>query len=251
MNSQDNRKAILEASSFVEYTLKKSVVRLKAYDTVLFCFDPGIYSKLKRRFKGQVLHGLTGELYLSRNGVALAGLMGIGCPAAVAFMEELVACGMRRFISLGTAGALHLDRPFADVMICSGALTDEGTSRHYLRHQFLSKPTRRLTTQIVRWLTKRNIPFTRGKTWTTDAPYRETKAKLNRFRAAGAQVVEMEACAMFNVACFRKVSLASVFIISDSIAYGRWHPGFNSAGVKEKSLLVAKELLKFLLGNPL
>jgi len=250
MSSQNCRQAILEPADFVTYTLRRKLAQLKAYESVLFCFDPDTYAKLKRRFQGQVFRGLTGELYLMRNRVALAGKFGIGCPSVAAFMEELIACGMHRFIGLGTAGALQPGRPMAEVILCSGALSDEGTSRHYPGFQRLAKPSPKLTSQLDRWFAARRLPFARRRAWTTDAPYRETMEKLDRFLAAGAEVVEMEASAMFNVARFRKVTLAHVFVVGDSIANGKWSPGFHSGAVKRNSFRVAEELVRFLLTSP-
>jgi purine-nucleoside phosphorylase len=108
-----------------------------------------------------------------------------------------------------------------------------------------------LASQLAGWLVARNVPFSRGKAWTTDAPYRETLPKLSHFLAARADVVEMEASAMFNFARFRKVSLASVLVIGDSLADGVWHPAFNATAVQTKSLDLAQELLAFLLAYPI
>lgn len=46
-------------------------------------------------------------------------------------------------------------------------------------------------------LGRRGVPFVRGKTWTADAIYRETPAKVAARRAEGCVTVEMEAAAFF------------------------------------------------------
>lgn len=247
--TQNNHKTILEPLRFIEYALGDRISPLQNYHTVLFCFDAGIYRKLKKIFRGSIFSGLTGELFLMDNKIALAGKFGIGGPATIATLEELVVCGIKRFVGIGPAGALHDDIKHGDVVICTGAFSDEGTSRHYPGHKIFSTPSRTLSARLSLWFKKHHVPFAKGKAWTTDAPFRETKQKLEYFLDAGADVVEMEASAMFNVAHFRKVAAANVFIIGDSIADGVWDPSFKSASIQQKSLSVAREIILCLAAN--
>jgi uridine phosphorylase len=247
--TSNNTKSILEPLSFIEYALGDRMPYLKDYHTALFCFDLSIYKKLKKIYRGSIFSGLTGELYLMENKICLAGEFGIGCPATIAFFEELASCGIKRFVGVGSAGALHNIIKPGDVVICSGAFSDEGTSAHYPGHKFLSKPSLSLITQIARRFKEHHFPFVKGKSWTTDAPYRETKQKLEYFLTLGADVIEMESSAMFNVARFHKVVVANVFVVGDSISDGKWKPDFKSPDIKKKSLLVSKEIVKFLSDN--
>jgi uridine phosphorylase len=246
---KNNPKAIVEPLSFVEYALGDRISRLKDHNTVLFCFDTAIYGKLKKMFRGSIFSGLTGELYLIDNKIALAGKFGIGCPSIIAFLEELTACGIKRFVGIGSAGALHNDIQQGDVVLCTGAFSDEGTSPHYTGCKFSSRPSKTLTTQIASWFKKRQFLFVKGKAWTIDTPYQETKQKLEYFLNLGADVVDMEASAMFNVTRFRKVEIANVFVIGDSISGGIWKPAFRSKDIKRKSVLVVREIILFLSEN--
>lgn len=58
----------------------------------------------------------------------ICGNSGIGAPAAVDLLEQLVATGIKRIISFGTAGALHDGIRGGDLVLCSNAFPDEGTS---------------------------------------------------------------------------------------------------------------------------
>ena len=249
--TKNNHKAIVEPLRFVQYALGDRISRLKDHHTVLFCFDAGTYGKLKKMFRGSIFSGLTGELYLMENEIALAGKFGIGCPATIAFLEELAACGIKRFVGIGSAGALHDDIKHGDMVLCTGAFSDEGTSTHYPDYKSFSKPSRTLNTRLALWFKKRKVTFVKGKAWTIDAPYRETKQKLEHFLSLGADIVEMETSAMFNVARFRNVAVAIVFVVGDSISGGIWKPVFRSQNIKQKSLLVAREIILFLSENPI
>ena len=244
--TKNNHKSIVEPLKFVQYALHDRISLLKDYNTALFCFDPGIYKKLKKMFEGRSFSGLTGELYLMDNKIAIAGNFGIGCSATVAFLEELAACGIKRFVGLGSAGALHNDINVGDVVLCTGAFSDEGTSAHYPGYKSFSKPSYTLSTRIAAWFKKHQIPSVKAKTWTIDAPYRETEQQLEYFLNLGADVVEMEASAMFNVARYRKVQLANIFIVSDTISGGVWKAKFKSKDIQGKFLKVAGETVDFL-----
>lgn len=244
--TKNNHKSIVEPLMFVQYALRNRKDKLKDHHSVLLCFDPGTYGKIKKMFRGSIFSGLTGELYLMDNKIAIAGNFGIGCPATIAFIEELAACGIRRFIGIGSAGALHNGLKHGDLILCTGAFSDEGTSKHYPGHKSFSKPSHIFNSKLDNWFQKKDLFFAKGKTWTTDAPYRETKQQLEYFLDLGADVVEMEASAMFNVGKFRKLDITSVFIVGDSIAGGRWSPGFISKDIEKKSLSVAREIVTFL-----
>ena len=56
---------------------------------------------------------------------------GIGGPSASIAMEELVQCGADTFVRVGTCGGIDLDVKGGDIVIATGAVRMEGTSREY------------------------------------------------------------------------------------------------------------------------
>ena len=68
--------------------------------------------------------------YLGGTGgkIAIAGRFGVGAPAAAVMLEELIAFGARRFVSVGTAGSLQTDIEPGSLVLCDAAFRDEGTS---------------------------------------------------------------------------------------------------------------------------
>ena len=215
------------------------------YSTALICIDSSTYKTLQPQNKYTKIEDLTGEITLLQPPVTLAGAFGIGAPAAVAFLEELVACGIKKFIFLGTAGRLTEDFQKGDVLICEKAISDEGTSKQYTS-DIVSFSSIELNKRIEKYLAKKDVKLSKCIAWTTDAPYRELIEKLNYFINQGAHVVEMEASALFNVAKYHGVELSLVLIISDSIANGKWQPYFKSDIVKEKLISTSSLLLDFL-----
>ena len=70
------------------------------------------------------------------------------------------------------------------------------------------------------------LPARSGDVWTTDALFRETRAKAQRYGRKGLLAVEMELSALLTVAAFRKVRLGGLMVISDELAGPRWKSGF-------------------------
>lgn len=71
-------------------------------------------------------------------------------------------------------------------------------------------------------LREADIPFVTGRTWTTDAPYRETRARVERRVAEGCLTVEMEAAAFIAATRYRKARFGQVLYAGDSLAGPVW-----------------------------
>jgi len=152
----------------------------------------------------------------SRIGVALSG---IGAPAAAGVVEELrVLFGIRRLIVFGSCGALT-PIPEGRLILPTAAVRDEGTSYHYApaAEEILLPNAERLA-PILDGL---EIPYVRGKTWTTDAFYRETENTLRRRVEQGCVCVEMECSALQALCDFRGLAFYSFLYSADSL-HGSW-----------------------------
>jgi purine-nucleoside phosphorylase len=188
---------------------------------------------------------------LKNSPTALVGRFGIGAPAVVVKCEELIACGARRIISLGTAASITKEIGMGDVVVCERAFSDEGTSHHYFPGRKVFSATQRLADEIRAHLNRQGLRCKVGAAWTTDAPYRETARKRDAFLAKGASVVEMEASALYMLATYRKVEALSVFVVGDSIAESTWQPHFNDQRIRMQLKIIGQRLLDFLISKPL
>ena len=163
----------------------------------------------------------------TRGTVGVIGGFGIGAPAAVSVLESLAAIGVRRFVSMGTAGGLTSGLDTGDVVVCDRAVRDEGVSHHYQPSAMWAEPSTTLTERLLRALHQAGLEPATGAAWTIDAPFRETVAEARHYAELGVAVVEMEAAALFAVAGHRGIDVASAFAISDSLADGEWVPQFG------------------------
>ena len=76
---------------------------------------------------------------------------------------------------------------------------------------------------------RKGIPYSKGTSWTTDAPYRETIEELRRYSSDGVATVEMEVSALFAVGAYRGVGVSSSVVISDILSEEDWNQGYHSA----------------------
>ncbi|WP_300462828.1 nucleoside phosphorylase [Desulfobacula sp.] len=183
----------------------------------------------------------------SHKGTSVAGPF-IGAPYAAMLVESLIAKGARNILVLGWCGAVTDQLAVGDILLPCKAIVDEGTSSNY---QILdaalprSTPDEMLTDQLSDHLTVQGIGFHRATIWTTDAVYRETEKKVAYFRQLGAQAVEMECSALFSVARYRKVSIAGLLVVSDSVASKDWDPGFRKKQFKRARQTACKAIMTF------
>src|SRR5579859_302472 len=203
------------------------VSRRDVPECAVLCFFNEVVTKLaadaRECFKLRAEHGIHVAYEIEHEGRRVAFFQpGVGAPLAAAFLEQAIARGCRRFAVCGGAGALLPELVLGHVVVPTAAVRDEGTSYHYLA------PSRQVDADpatmdvVTKLLTERDVPFVTGKTWTTDAFYRETRARTARRREEGCVVVEMEAAALLAVAQFRGVQLAYVLYAGDSLAGEQW-----------------------------
>jgi len=152
---------------------------------------------------------------------------GVGAPVAAGLLEDFIARGCRRFVACGGAGAL-VQLPPGHVVVPTSAVRDEGTSYHYLPAGAEVTPDPQLVESVLQVLARNEVPYLLGKTWTTDAPYRETRDKVALRRDEGCLTVEMEAAAFFAVARFRSVAFAQLLYAGDDLSSDEWdHRGWT------------------------
>lgn len=207
-------------------------------DGVIFCFQNSLMHHIEQQYVVEPVSLFAGKFYLLPafdRRVAVSGGFGIGAPAVTTILEELIGLGVRRFISVGTAGALAKALRIGDVVVCERAIRDEGVSHHYLPPARYAHSSPHLTRQLDHALRQAGISPTHGASWTIDTPYRETVEEARHYQAEGVLCVEMEAAALFAVAEHRDVQMAAAFAMSDSLADLVWDPQFH-AGETQESL---------------
>ena len=236
------RKAIIEPSKVVE---PRDVP-----EHCVLCFFKDVVAKLSQRPDAKVLaehkweHGSHLLYELDAEGRRLAFFQpGVGAPLSAGLLEEVIARGCRKFIACGGAGVLDREIAVGHVLVPSVAIRDEGTSYHYLPPSREVAASPEGVAAIEATLKRHGVDYLVSKTWTTDAPYRETPEMVKRRRAEGCLTVEMEAAAFFAVAQFRGVPFAQILYGGDDVSGADWdhRDWWHRGSLREKLFWLAAE----------
>ncbi len=149
---------------------------------------------------------------------------GIGGPSASIAMEELVKCGADTFIRIGTCGGMQIDVKGGDVVVATGAIRAEGTSKEYAPIEFPAVPTLEVTNTLVNAAKKLGVTVHTGVVQCKDAFYgqhrpetlpngQELLRKWDAWLSLGTVASEMESAALFIVAAYLHVRVGSCFLV--------------------------------------
>ena len=149
---------------------------------------------------------------------------GIGGASASIAMEELVQSGADTFIRIGTCGGMQLEVESGDIVIATGAVRMEGTSREYAPIEYPAVPDLQVTNALVSAAQAKGLHYHTGVVQCKDAFYGqhspETKPVsyelLNKWEAwkrMGCLASEMESAALFIVAGYLRVRMGSCFLV--------------------------------------
>lgn len=195
---------------------------------VLLPGDPKRCQKIAAHFENPVLVADSRE-YMTYTGTLCGERVsvtstGIGGPSASIAMEELVRCGADTFIRVGTCGGMDLDVKSGDLVVATGAIRMEGTSREYAPIEFPAVADLSVTNALVEAAGSLKLSCHAGVVQCKDAFYGqhepqtkpvsyELQNKWEAWLRLGCKASEMESAALFIVASYLKVKIGSVFLV--------------------------------------
>lgn len=149
---------------------------------------------------------------------------GIGGPSAAIAMEELVACGVHTFVRIGTCGGINTKVKSGDVVVATGAVRMEGTSREYAPIEYPAVSDFDVTTAIVKACKELNKNYHCGVVQCKDSFYGQHSPdrmpvsyqlnnKWKAWKRLGVLASEMESAALFTVANSLGVRCGSLFSV--------------------------------------
>ena len=183
---------------------------------------------------------------------------GIGGPSASIAMEELHKCGADTFIRTGTCGGIDLNVQSGDVVVATGAIRYEHTSREYAPIEFPAVADFQVTNALVEATKKLGFPLHTGIVQCKDSfygqhdpaaspVYYELQQKWESWKRLGVKASEMESAALFVVAAALGCRCGSCFHVV-------WNQEREAAGLDQKmsedtssSVKVSVEALKLLI----
>lgn len=182
---------------------------------------------------------------------------GIGGPSASIAMEELVKVGAEVFIRVGTCGGIALDVKGGDIVIATGAIRMEGTSKEYAPIEFPAVANLEVTNALVQAAKNLDYPYHTGIVQCKDSFYGQHNAenmpvsyelqnKWEAWKRLGCLASEMESAALFVVASFLKVKVGSVFLTVANQEREKQNLDNLVAHDTEKAIKTAIEAIKIL-----
>jgi len=226
---------IFTPEDFIQYEARRRGVDREYFQIpsrLILLYQKSAFKYTRQVLKGKTIDWLYGKSRPFCIGVVDGKEIGsfrvwVGAPAAAAMLEELIACGAKSVFEVGMAGGLQsLSKP-GDIMVVTEAIRDEGTSNHYFQPGVRLEASPKLRDLLIQRLNIKGIKHKVGPVWTTDGVFRETKSKLLKFRSQGALAVNMETSALFAVAKYHKIEIASAQVISDVLSEEGWQPAFR------------------------
>jgi uridine phosphorylase len=126
---------------------------------------------------------------------------GIGSPSAAIAVEELARVGAETFLRVGSCGVIQPGVDVGDLIITSGAVRQEGTSREYVREDYPAVADHEVVSALVAAAEELGYDYHVGLTCSTDSFYAgQGREGFGGFEAAGAEdlVDELRAASVLN-----------------------------------------------------
>ena len=216
-------KSLLTADELVAYRARLGRMPKITPKGALFCLERGLPHRMRWRVPVERAGAMNADVYrVKKTDVAVLTSFGGGSPMVMELAEELAAMGAQKMILMTWGGTLQTDLEPGDIVVCNRAIRDDGASHHYLPHAKYIDANESLVSELVDALHARGARCTVGATWTTDAPYRETREEILQYQSEGVKTVEMESAGLFTVGQVRAIQTASVVVGMDSLAALRW-----------------------------
>ena len=149
---------------------------------------------------------------------------GIGGPSAAIAIDELSKCGAHTFVRIGTCGGMQEDVMGGDVVIATGAVRMEGTSREFAPIEYPAVANLDVTNALVAAAKSLNIRHHVGVVQCKDSFFGQHEPEVmpvsyeleNKWQAwlrMGCLASEMESAALFIAGQFLRVRVGSCFLV--------------------------------------
>lgn len=183
---------------------------------------------------------------------------GIGGPSAAIALQELAHCGAHTFVRIGTCGGMQTDVIGGDVVVATGAVRMEGTSREYAPIEYPAIADLEVVNALVTVAKDMNISVHTGVVQSKDSFYGqhsplsmpvgyELENKWEAWKRMGCKASEMESAALFIVGSYLRVRVGACFLVvanQEREAQGLENPEVHDT---DMAIRVAVEAIRMLI----
>ena len=177
----------------------------------------------------------------------------VSAPRIADDIEQLKVNGVKTFIIFGNCGVLDKNILDCSIIIPTLGFREEGTSYHYIEASETIDMNPKYQKEFIELLKEKGFDYTKGYTWTTDAPYRETKEKIDYFKKKGCVCVEMEGAAIAAVCQNLNLDYFTFYYAGDNLDSVEWEErsisGLTNIDKKKEVTYLALELAIIILNS--
>jgi uridine phosphorylase len=153
---------------------------------------------------------------------------------------------VRELVAVDLAASLYAEVPSGTIVLVSDAVCADGTSPHYAPGEESVEVSQDLSGRLASMLANRDVGFSAGRVWSTDAPYRETAPEVLRYRAKDAVLVDMETAAFLAAGAALGIETASLLVAADTL-FDDWHPPSDGRRIQAALRIAARAARECLL----
>lgn len=210
INFYDNSQAIIKPFGKLETKIPEIAVA---------CYSKSIIKYAVERYNGKEVGKVSKvPVYLVNynDKLVLIFCSPVGAPWASMVLEDLISLGIKRAIYFGTCGVLDEISEY-EILIPTKSKREEGTSYHYIPNREYIDINEKYIENFINLLQRKGMKYKKCITWTTDAPYRETRNKISKYVNNGITCVDMESSALSAIGKYRNIDVFIFFYAADKI----------------------------------
>ncbi|WP_372637009.1 nucleoside phosphorylase [Fodinibius sp.] len=246
LNKQDyEEESVFKAKNLLrEARRQKGVPECDIPEICVLDPDGDMVSYLKKSDRASVnrcwagYHTTMYEFELNGQSVGIIG-QAVGASFAVLLAEQMFASGCEFLISITSAGTISPPPGGEQFILIDQALRDEGTSYHYLPPEEPTRLNREILDNLRKLQTDPKLSVGIGTSWTTDAPYRETRSAIQKAEDKGITAVEMEAAALYAFAQAKQQPVVCFAHLTNTMARetGDFEKGMENGSIASLNLI--------------
>jgi len=161
--------------------------------------------------------------------------------------EILCGAGAEALIRVGSCGSLQDDVKIGDLVIVTGALRGDGTSRYYVAENFSTVAHGEVVGALKQAAEDLKVRYHLGWIFTTDALFQETPELIQQLNEQNISSIDMVTSTFLTIAQVRGKKAGAVLAVSDECLYGKFgfrDPAFFEA--EQNAIEVARRALNYL-----
>jgi uridine phosphorylase len=161
--------------------------------------------------------------------------------------EIFCGAGAQSLIRVGSCGSLQDHVKIGDLVIVTGALRGDGTSRYYVAENFSTVAEEGIVAALKRAAEDLQVRYHLGWIFTTDALFQETPELIQQLNEQNVSSIDMVTSTFLTIAQVRGKKAGAVLAVSDECLYGKFgfrDPAFFAA--EQKTIEVARRALNYL-----